>query len=346
MADEIVLQDMKTLLIFFGCLSNCISYSQNNIDYRVDSLFKSYLDSGLAGSVIVVKDNRVILEKAYGYSNNEKKTLNTPATLFNVASIGKQFTMYAIMQLERKGLISTDDLLSKYIGPFHDQRDSITIFHMLSHTSGIVKEGTGLDEATRSKFIQSIKSAQSESKPGTKFRYTNAGYSMLAAVVEIASGLTFEKYIREKIFKPLKMKHTSFPWEEHTEKKLLATGYNSNHEAQPVQENIWATRGPGNLVTTMRDLYKWLQAYENEKFMPVDIKNKILYDYNPGNESYSLHKDLTKRKTRFYNKGGGRQDFETRLMWFPDDKVIIIFSLNNDYNLARKLFISIRGFMN
>ena len=169
------------LLLFSSLVINYVAWSQNNLGYRVDSLFKSYLDSGLAGSVIVVKNNRIILEKGYGYANNERKTLNKPSTLFNTASVTKHFTVYAILLLEKKGLLSTSDFLSKYIGPFHDIRDSITIHHLLCHTSGIVKEGTVLDETTRTKFIQSIKSAESESKPGTKYRYSNAGDAIAAA---------------------------------------------------------------------------------------------------------------------------------------------------------------------
>jgi CubicO group peptidase (beta-lactamase class C family) len=304
---------------------------------QADSLFQHYLGKGLSGFFMVVKDNEVVLKKGYGYSNNATKEQNTPSTLFNVASIGKQFTMFAILQLEEKGLLKTTDYLSKYIGTFRDMRDSITLHHLLCHTSGLSKAGTNLDYKTRTGFIESVKKGEPEAMPGEKYRYTNAGYSMLAAVVEIVSHVSFEQYLREEIFKPLGMQSTGYPWEAHIPQKLIATGYNNKGLPESTQENIWAARGPGNLVTTMEDLYKWMQGYNNEKFMSAVVKAKILNDYYPGNESYAWNKTSTKHHTAFYHKGGGRNDFESRLLWWPEDKVIVIFSLNNDYNIAREL---------
>lgn len=292
---------------------NCIfflnvCYAQSKLALRIDSLFTHYLDSGFSGSVLVAAKNKIVLKKGYGYANNTTKKKNTPTTLFNTASLGKQFTAYSILLLEKRGLLRTNDYLSKYIGKFNDIRDSVTMHHLLLHSSGVFKEGADLDYTTRVKFIQSVKETPPESKPGEKFRYSNAGYSMLAAVVEIASGEPFEKFMLENIFKP--------------------------------------TRGPGHVMTSVMDIYKWIRSFDNEKFMPAGIKNKLFYDHLPGKETYSWNKDMTTRKTRFYHKGGGRPDFETRLMWYPDDETLIIFCINNDYNLARILFSKIRAIMN
>ena len=142
------------------------------------------------------------------------------------------------------------------------------------------------------------------------------------------------------------MKNTGYPWEQRMNKKLFATGYNSKREAQPPQNDVWAVRGPGHFMTNIEDLYKWIKAFDDKKFMAADIRNKLLYDHSPGRESYSWSKATTNHKTRFYHKGGGRPDFETRMMWYPDDKVLVIFMLNNDYNLARIFFNSIRTIMN
>ena len=171
-------------ILFAVCIAG---FSQTPLAKRIDSLFISYFDSGLAGALLVVEQNKISLKKAYGYSNNETKTLNTTNTLFNVASIGKQFTVYAILNLEREGLLSTNDYLSKYIGCFNDSRDSITIHQLLIHRSGLIREGVNLDYSARDKFIETIKKGPADSIPGKKYRYTNAGYSMLAAVVEIVS---------------------------------------------------------------------------------------------------------------------------------------------------------------
>lgn len=334
------------LILIQLLLADTRACAQSDLSSRLDKLFTSYLDSGFAGSVLVEKENTIVLKKGYGYSNNQARSLNSPATLFNVASVGKLFTTYAVLLSEKKGLLKVSDRLSKYTGGFNDIRDSITIHHLLCHTSGLIKEGTNLDYNTRDGFIQSIKAGQSDSKPGEKHRYTNAGYSMLAAVVEIASGITFEDFLRDNIFIPLKMDNTGYPWEKRINKALLATGYNNDHEPMPVEANVWAARGPGNLVTSVEDLYKWISAYQNRNFMPQEFIAKIFYDYVPGKDTYSWNKSKTAHNTRFYHKGGGRPDFETRIMWYPDDKILVIFCINNDYNLARKLFNQVTAIIN
>lgn len=337
----------KLLFLYLILLSVCINgFTQSPLAKKMDSLFISYLDSGLAGCLLVAEQNKITLNKAYGYSNNETKTLNTTNTLFNVASIGKHFTVYAILNLERQGLLKTSDYLSKYIGSFNDMRDSITIHHLLIHRSGLIKEGADIDYLTRSKFIETIKKGPADSVPGKKYRYSNAGYSMLAAVVEIVSGQPFEHYLLKNIFEPCEMKNTGFPWEARMNKNLFATGYNSQRQPMDVQPDLWAVRGPGHLVTTMEDLFIWMKAFQNDKFLSPAMRAKILFDYYPGEDGYAWNKALTNRKTRFFHKGGGRPDFESRMLWFPDDGVIIIFSLNNDYNLARQLFGKARAIMN
>ena len=127
---------------------------------------------------------------------------------------------------------------------------------------------------------------------------------------------------------------------------LFATGYNNKKEAVAPQADTWGTRGPGHLVTSVEDLYKWINAFQNKKFMPADIMQKLFTDHIPGKETYSWNKGTTQHQTRFYHKGGGRPDFESQLMWYPDDDMIIIFLINNDYNLRSKLFTRIRMLMN
>ncbi|MFI5129375.1 MAG: serine hydrolase domain-containing protein [Chitinophagales bacterium] len=326
----------------------CSNYglSQGKMGRRIDSLFISYLDSGFSGSALVAEKGMITLKKGYGFSDNERKTLNTPATLFNVASVGKQFTAYSVLLLEKRGLLRTTDFINKYIGPFNDPRDSTTIHHLLLHSSGLFRQDVLLDYSTREKFIGSIKKNGLESPPGQQYRYSNAGYSLLAAIVEIASGEPFEQFIYKNIFIPCKMENTGYPWELRMNKHLFATGYDNKKRPVATQQDVWAARGPGNLMTSVEDLYNWMIWVQDTGFIPPDMRDKIFKDYIPGKETYSWNKTTTLRHTRFYHKGGGRADFESQLMLFPDDEVIIIFCINNDYNLRSKLFSRIRAFMN
>ena len=340
---------MKTVIYLllpslFFVSTSC--FTQTRLGKSLDSLFTFYVDSNFSGTVFLAEKGEVILNKGYGFADNETKKLNTANTLFNVASIGKQFTAYSVLLLEKKGILSTNDCLAKYIGKFGDDRDSVTIHHVLLHSSGLFNQSATLDYSTRDKFLQSVRVAGAESKPGENYRYSNAGYTMLAALVEITSGEAFELFLLKNVFEPFKMQNTGYPWESRIDKSLLATGYNNKHEALPPQPNIWGARGPGNLVTSVGDLFVWIKAFQNEKLVAPAIKNKMLFDFLPTRESYSWNKNTTSRKTRFYHKGGGRNDFENRLMWYPDDEVLIIFLINNDYNLAAQIFNKIRNIMN
>ena len=319
--------------------------AQSNVGKTLDSLFTVYSDSGFAGSALVAEHGTVTLEKGYGYADKTKKTLNTPATLFNVASISKQFTAYSILLLEHQGKLSTDDYISRYFGPFGDQRDSATIHELLAHTSGLMNKYATLDYSTRSKFIQSVKDAKMDSYPGTQYRYSNAGYSLLAAIVEVVSGVPFERFLLDNVFIPCGMQNTGFPWETRIDHTLLATGYDRNGNPLPVQADIWAARGPNNVVTSVRDLYRWMLAYQNHRFMPAEMREKMLEDYVPGRSAYGWNKKTTSRQTRFFHKGGGRPDFESQIMWYPDDDVVIIFCINNRIGFRARLFSKIQKIM-
>ena len=90
------------------------SCNAQDVGNGLDKIFRTYIDSGFSGAAIVVKDDKIVLQKGYGYANEEKKIANTGKTLFNVASIGKQFTAVTVLKLEEKGLLNTKDYITKY----------------------------------------------------------------------------------------------------------------------------------------------------------------------------------------------------------------------------------------
>ena len=159
-----------TILIGSTLFLNITCFAQKYIGKTLNKLFTAYFDSGFSGSVFVAEKNKITLKKGYGYADIGRKIRNTPATLFNVASIGKQFTAFSVLLLEKRGLLSTNDYVSKYIGAFNDIRDSVTIHQLLLHSSGLFKEGANLDYSSRKLFIQSVKDSGFESNPGEKYR--------------------------------------------------------------------------------------------------------------------------------------------------------------------------------
>ncbi|MGB8192703.1 MAG: serine hydrolase domain-containing protein [Chitinophagaceae bacterium] len=316
------------------------------VEQGIDKIFKNYIDSGFSGAAIIIKDDKVILQKAYGYANNEKKEPITTKTLFNVASIGKQFTAVIVLTLEEKGLLNTRDYIHKYVGKLGGLKDSATVEHLLMHTSGLFVDGTQLNYDSREKFLASVRNTPLESKPGEKHRYSNAGYTLLAAIVEIVTKKPFEDVLHEMIFKPAGMKYTGYPWEKRIQKDLMATGYNSKDEAQPAETNLWGNRGPGNLVTNTDDMHKWYSAWSGSSLITEKIKERMFTDRIPGKETFSWNKITGPSGKKLYSKGGGRPDFESQIMWWPEEKVFLFFSINKDKNLRRLIFRNINSLMN
>lgn len=307
---------------------------------EIDAILTKLSQDGYSGSVLIAKDGSVILQKGYGLADRERNLNNTPDTLFSIASVSKTFTAAAILQLAEKGRLRTSDPISKYLGVFPGEKNQATIHHLLTHTSGLVVGGSTLDESSRKAFIKSMKEAPMESTPGEKYRYSNAGYSLLAAIVEEVSGMSFEEYVDKNIFKPAGMNLTGYVWDKRFDNSPMAVGYSGNNpenlRPEPRQTNIWAQRGPTGVLTTVGDLYKWIKALENNRVLSAASKNKMFTAYF-GDEGYGWHVNKTAGGGMLVNRGGGLPEFESELRWYVDDNIVVIFTINNHLGFRRKI---------
>jgi CubicO group peptidase (beta-lactamase class C family) len=262
-------------------------------------------------------------------------------TLFNVASVGKIFTAAAVLKLEMKGKLKTSDLISKYLGEFPGEKSGATIHHLLTHTAGLIVDGATLDYSSRKAFVQSVKDTPMESKPGEKYRYTNAGYTLLAALVEEVSGQSFESYLQENIFKPAGLNSTGYPWDKKFDDAPVAVGYVGDklEELKPAPRatNIFGSRGSGNLITAVGDLYQWTQALRQNKVLSEQAKKKMFTAYAHVDEGYGWHVTKTARNTTMVHRGGGMPDFESQVQWYIDENTVVIFTVNNDLNFRRRI---------
>lgn len=314
---------------------------------RLDDLMTSFSKEGYSGAVLVSRNGEIILRKGYGLADRERKIQNTPSTLFHVASIGKVFTAAAVLKLEMEGKLRTSDLISKYLGEFPKEKSGATIHHLLTHTAGLSVDGsapgstTRLDYSSRQAFVQSMKDAPVESRPGEKYRYSSAGYVLLAAIVEKVSGQPFENYLQKNIFNPAGLTSTGYAWDKRFDNAPVAVGYvgNTVDELKPTPRvtDVWGNRGPGHLLTTVEDLYQWIQVLRKNKVLSDQAKKKMFTAYAHVNEGYGWHVDKTARNTIMVRRGGGRPDFESEVQWYIDEDTIIIFTINLDLNFRRRV---------
>lgn len=308
---------------------------------ELDDLMLGFSKEGYSGAVLVAYNDEIILRKGYGLADRERNIQNTPDTLFNIASVSKTFTAAAILKLEMQGKLKTSDLISKYLGEFPKEKSEATIHHLLTHTAGLAVDGARLDYSSRKAFVQSIKETPPESKPGEKYRYTNAGYIALAAIVEEVSGEPFEKYLQQNIFKPAGLTSTGYAWDSRFDKAPVAVGYVGDKletlKAAPRVNDVWGNRGPGDIITTVGDLYKWIQALRRNVVLSPQAKQKMFTAYAHVDEGYGWHVLKTPRKTLMVRRGGGMPDFESEVQWYIDENTVIIFTVNNDLNFRRRV---------
>ena len=245
---------------------------------RVDEVFARWNSNTSAGCAVgVTLDGLTVLERAYGMADLEHDIANTPETIFEGGSVSKQFTAAAIVLLVLDGKLSLDDDVRTYVPEVPNYGPTITLHHMLTHTSGLRDWGSvasisGWGREQRSHthdHVLDIVSRQSSPHfvPGHQYSYSNTGYNLLAIVVARVSGMSFADFSRQRIFEPLGLKSTQ--WRD--DYRRIVKGRSTAYDAQ--QDGTWAINRPiefvhgnGGILTTVRDLGIWNQALTEERF--------------------------------------------------------------------------------
>jgi CubicO group peptidase (beta-lactamase class C family) len=226
-------------------------------------------------AVLVEKNGKILLRKGYGIANLEHGIPITPETVFEVGSVTKQFTATAILMLQERGKLSLQDDLTKLLPDFPTQGKKVTIENLLTHTSGIPSY-TELPEwpprmredMTLDTLIGLFKGKPLEFDPGTKWAYDNSGYVLLGAVIEKASGKTYERFVEDEIFQPLGMTHSLYgSWSDIVPHR--AAGYDKPGD-QYVNTPFLSMTQPfaaGALMSTVDDLALWDKALSGETLL-------------------------------------------------------------------------------
>ncbi len=269
-------------------LSSCDArHKRKSLKSKIDSYINAYVDQGwFSGSVLVAKDGNVVLSKGYGMANLEHNIPNTAQTKFKLASITKQFTAMAIMQLQEQGLLSVNDTVSKYI-PDYPNGDKITIHHLLTHTSGIPNLNNSEYKTNKTQpqtletRIALFKNKTLESEPGEKHDYTDNNYILLTYIIEKASSKKYETFLQEHIFNPLSMKNTGCDDGKRIIKNK-ASGYAVIMDGEIVNASYLDMSfevGAGSLYSTVQDLYLWDRALYTQKLTSKEYLAQIFTPY-------------------------------------------------------------------
>jgi CubicO group peptidase (beta-lactamase class C family) len=303
---------------------------------KLDTQLTRYERAGFAGTVLVVRDRRIVLLRGYGLANIETRTPNTPYTRFEWNSMTKMLTGVSILQLAAAGRLKLDAPIERYLGEFPADKRGATVEHLATHTAGLVVAGTNLAGDTRDAFVADMKRAPMESPPGERYRYTNAGYSLLAAIIEHASRMPYGAYLRQNLFMPAGMRTATFRDSVPNGDLLFARGYvagDSGAGAVPGPPNpyVWGTIGAGGVWSTVGDMYRWLVALEDSVVLRGSERALLFAPPQPPSlEAYGWHVyPATDSSHPRIDKGGGSSDFASQMLYFPNDRVVILWASNN-----------------
>lgn len=243
---------------------------------RLDSLMSSiYANDNPGAAIAIVNNGKVIFKKGYGIADLDSKRPITVSTNFNIGSMTKQFTAYCILKLQSEKKLSLDDKLIKFFPDFNPKvGNAITIRNLLTHSSGIVDHYDYVDKKLYKDFtdedvLPAIKSVDSVYFPaGTKYRYSNTAYCLLALIIEKISGKPYPEFVRDNIFRPLKMDKSEVIHPDFNISNR-AFGYeaeNDSFKISDVKESyFFSTMGDGGIYTSIDDYLKWIKAIQSGK---------------------------------------------------------------------------------
>jgi CubicO group peptidase (beta-lactamase class C family) len=312
-------------------------------DKQIDQLFTAYNNPQTPGAAVAVaKDGKIIFKKGYGSADLEYNIPITPATIFHIASLSKQFTAFSILLLEGEGKLSINDDIRKYIPEVPDFGKVITLNQLMHHTSGLRDQwdllalaGWRLDDIITKAQVLRLVSRQKDLNfnPGDEFLYCNTGFTLLAEVVARVSGQAFAEFTRIHIFQPIKMNNTLFY--DDFEKIVKNRAYSYHADSTGLKKSIlsYSIVGATSLFTTVEDLSLWAMNFENP-VVGKDIIGKMNMKaiLNKGDTiGYAMGQGIGVYKgLKFNAHDGADAGYRTSLWRFPDQK----FSVNVLSNFA------------
>lgn len=316
------------------------------------------LNEKFIGSALLAKDGKIYLEKSYSFADRNRLIPNTHTTKFMIGSMTKQFTAMGILILRDQDKLELEDSICQYLPECSQAWRQVKIYHLLTHTSGIidpmqlfdaqVPQGTPFIDkyvlkiqrvykffryirqpATASKVIEAYKNTPLEFLPGEKFYYSNLGYVLLGYIIENVSGKSYGDFIEDEIFIPLKMNDSGYGHQAPN----LATGY-INAYFKTYYIDISKIHGAGGLYSTVDDLYRWDQALYEERL----VKKETLDEIFTPRVSIRGSRDLSyaygwvvgqENGHPIVANAGSIGGYSSYLIRYPEDKISIIL-LSND----------------
>jgi len=350
---------MRHTLILLALLLGVISaQSQLAADQqaRIDSLFQQFTEEGSPGASLgVVQNGSLIYSKGYGLANVEYDILNTPRTVFHMASVSKQFTAFAMVLLQDQGKLSLDDEVRTHIPELPDFGERITIRHLIHHISGLRDQwnllamaGWRLDDVITVDHIMKLVTRQESLNfsPGEQYLYCNTGYTLMAEIVRRVTEKPYGEWMQEMVFSPLGMDNTLF-YEDH-EQIVPNRAYSYYQSPDGLKKSVlsYANAGATSLFTTVEDMAKWAANFRepvvgSPALMDTMAQQGILT--NGDTIDYAFGQlVMTYKGVKRIGHGGADAGYRTYFGRFPgtDYDVIVLSNLANGNPMGLAMQVS------
>lgn len=320
-------------ILFFGGIQARHINKQSSIDVqgRLESYLSHMADSGFAFSALVVVNGMVVVQKGYGWSDSGKSGRTSDRTLFNVASMTKSFTSICIFSLLENHLLALNDSLPKFFPYVPTDKRSITITHLLTHTSGLPQNYSADGFAIRDSAVENIFIDSLKFPPGTDFAYSNESYELLGAIIEIVSGKTYEDMVREIILQPARMHDTMFWADTIGDDSVEIASKNRNLDPSVLKRN-WGYIASGGLYSNVSDLHLWFTALSGGQLLdPRSVEHmwQVQRKLTDTGMAYGWFVSQHKWGREIWTRGNEDWGHNGVLRWFPDQNTLIIVLSNS-----------------
>lgn len=317
----------------------------------IDSLGKIYQHTP-GFTVLIGQNQKVLYKNAYGLANYELNVHLQTNHSFAIGSLSKQFISIAILTLVEEGKISLEDKVIDHLEWFQTkERNTITIEHLLSHTSGVkdffVNEDfvdQFIQPFSREKMLEYLsKEVEFESFPGDNYKYSNAGYVYLTLVIEQVTNKNIQEYMQENIFDPLNLDETFWgnPKSLH---KGTVTGYITSRDGKKtlsresyLYQNLYWVLGAGAIFSSVEDMFRWIASLTSYKLIKEETLNLALTPYKLNNGSYTNYgfgfEIKTENNQKVITHSGMINGFQSNMILFPDNKLFGI-AISNRMDFA------------
>lgn len=241
------------------------------------------LPEGSSGSLAAVVDGEIVSCEGWGEADHESGKAAGCDTVYDIGSVTKQFTAAAVVKLESQGRLNTTDPIGRWFDDVPRDKLGITVRHLLTHTAGLVDAlGDDYEPLEREAMIAGALASRLRSEPGGRYHYSNLGYSLLAAIVEKASGRSYENYLAAELFEPAGMTDTGYVLPDWNHAGV-AIEYDARDRPQgrpydhpwAADGPYWNLRGNGGLLSTARDMARWLAALEGGELLDDEARTEL-----------------------------------------------------------------------